>query len=280
MKREKLKNIISRKKPLNKYLIRLLFSFLIIVIWYTFVGLIFPDEQWGLHSIRNYFISTNPNLDNDSSITCFILSQVKHTMIRFFISIMLVTIISVLFALLFNMHKATKIILDLICESLRTIPATAWALPLAIFLNSRMSLSMYLSIILAAVPILTLGVVDAMDRTTSTSKYILAKINGVKMTILIFKVFIPEWILNSFTHIKTTYSLIFILVVVIETILQSGSIKIGLGVIMNLLYLNSDSGSTSMLWVMFILILAFCGIVISTILDIIDSYLDRFRSKW
>jgi len=252
---------------------------LTIVIFFVIIFyFIFPDSTLGFNNIKDA-IERDPNFKEDqTSWTRILFNDFVATMERFIYSCIIVVILSLILALFFSKFKKIRVIIDQFSESLRTIPATAWAFPIAmiplVWINLQVAL--YLSTILSACPVLTLGLINAYKEIEKTSSYQLAKKNKITLKKRYLQVFLPWWTLRSVTHVKTTFSLIFILVVVLESILSGVRITEGLGSQMGKLWI-SESKSNFAAEVFLLLMLSAIGVIISSSLDLINLWLNRFR---
>jgi ABC-type nitrate/sulfonate/bicarbonate transport system permease component len=250
-----------------KRILKRLIILIICVLLYLLISLIlFPKSQIGIFSAIDS-VKHFSGLNQQNWINYLIIAIVD-TLIRFLISICTVGTIS--FFLIFYFHRTSWGIslLDHFSESLRTIPATAWAYPLAIlpFITIGTVCAFYVAIVLSTTPVLVLGILKKYLNVYNSTTFKLALKNKIDRKRIIRFKFYPWIAIESSVQFKTTFALIFIIIIVLEDVLQGGSIKSGLGVM-----IGNFRGSDHVAAELFMLVLlSIISITIASIVDIIE----------
>jgi|GEM_PF-6930210 len=252
------------KTILNRFVILIITILLYLIIFFCV-----PTSHFGY---ENTMLSlSNITGINPLSGPHFLLVSLLNTVIRFCISILLVVLYSFILIVVLHRRKWGLASLDHFSESLRTIPATAWAYPLLIlpFLSLNSIMVFYIAITFSTSPILTLGLYKNMSKVLNSPVFNLAKINGVNQKKIIAKGFYIWLALRSIVQFKTTFALIFILVIVLEDVLSGGQIHNGLGYILGELRSETDFAAN----VFILMVLSFISISISSTIDLIHFFL-------
>ncbi len=257
------------KRIQNRFIILIV----LLVIYILISVLLFPNYFFGINLALNV-IQHFSKLNYEGNTITYLLENTFATLQRFCISTILVVVFAHLLIFVFHRWKWSLMFLDHFSESLRTVPATAWAYPLAmlpiIFFDNNWA--MFISIILSTTPVLTLGLYKLFMEVYNSNLYKLSINNGIKKNNIINYYFIPWLLRRSVVHLKTTVSLIFIIVVVLEDILKGSPITNGLGIIMGNLYGASfDTSSRVAAGIFILVILSFISVSISTLIDLLNE---------
>lgn len=263
-----LKNFKSHNNKYCRIWTRVLVISLTFIIYYITITYILPDSIIGINNVKYAICNVYDHNHPDWSLGKTLFKSTGGTFIRFGISILYVFSTSIFLLLILKWSKVGRGFLDHFSESLRTVPATVWAFPIAILTSSINSI--YVSTVLSTSPILTLGFLELITQIRDSNAFKLSQRNGVSASKVFNFKFIPWLIKNTIVSIKTTISLIFIIVIVLESILTGKYVSYGLGVIMGDLWLNlTDKGVFSAeLFLLFML--SFISVIISSIIDFVN----------
>lgn len=257
------------KKRFDRIRQRLAILCSVLVVYFS-IALLMPSSPIGIHlalQALEFVAQVNhPNMES------YVAGALRATTVRFSLIVMMVIVISIGLIIVFHRWSWGRILLDQFSESFRTVPATAWAFPLAIipinFLQAEHAL--YVATIFSTVPILTLGLLQKCTDVHDSVAFVLATKNGKSANKIISRNFWPWLLGHSIVHVKTTVSLIFIIVIVLEAVLQSSTVRSGLGIIMS--ELNNSRIEMFSAEILLLVLLATISVSISTFLDLIDMF--------
>jgi ABC-type nitrate/sulfonate/bicarbonate transport system permease component len=253
---------------MNKAFSRLILASCLVGLYCLVSIAIAPNSAIGFEAVKEV-LGSNPN-KQDWGVVLF--RAIIDSTLRFLACITLVSLISIALLVALGWFKLGRAVLDLFCELFRTVPATGWALPISVLLTPWWGL--YISVVLSTTPILTLGLYRVFMDVHDSPAYQVARSNGIGPGKILGTGFLPWLAMTAVVHVKTTFSLIFIIIIVIESVLQSASIPSGVGRLMgDVASTNHQFKAAAEIFLLNVLI--FISVLLSSIVDFVNDLVKR-----
>lgn len=196
---------------------------------------------------------------------------------RWLLGFALILVVSVGIAALGLLPRMRGLV-DGLGEACRAVPATCWGLAIATLPLKEVTArdALFAAVVISIAPVLALSMSAEARVLAAEPAILIARRNGVSRWALFVAVYLPAWLLRSAVPLKTAAVLAFVIVVVLEGVLEGGSLESGLGSLMRQA-MSSQHWGYLLIQTYLISLLATLGLTISSVLELGSRSLQRYR---